>query len=169
MHWDVIMAVGQTIGALAVLISLVYLATQVRLANRISIREARSDLIDLISNIKRLPLENPQLAQLWVKLQSAETALTPEETLQAQEFSNVWLYFLQKVNGAYEAGLLPKKVFEIYLAHFSVVLMKQPGLVPHIALAYQNSAIKRGDFAATDHVLSLLDKLGKSDKSSGDA
>lgn len=169
MHWDAIMAVGQTIGALAVLISLVYLATQVRLANRISIREARSDLIDLISSIKRLPLENPQLAQLWVKLQSAETALTPEETLQAHEFANVWLYFLQKANGAYEAGLLPKKVFHIYLDHFSAMLVKQPGLVPHVALVYRDSAIEPGDFAATDHVFNLLDKLGKSRKSAGGA
>ena len=169
MHWDAIMAVGQTIGALAVLISLIYLATQVRLANRISIREARSDLIDLISGIKRLPLENPQLAQLWVKLQSAETALTPEETLQAYEFASVWLYFLQKVNGAYEAGLLPQKVFKIYLDHFATMLVKQPGLVPHVALVYQDSAIEPGDFAATDHVFNLLGKMGKSDTSAGGA
>lgn len=156
MNWEAMTAIGQTVGALAVVISLIYLSTQVRLGNRISIREARADLIDQVSGIKRLPLENPQLALLWVKLQSAEIALTPEETLQAYEFASVWLFFLQKVNGAYEAGLLPKKIFDVYLLHFSSMLVRQPGLIPHIALVYQESAIKPGDFAASDYVFGLL-------------
>jgi hypothetical protein len=163
MNWEAMTAIGQTVGALAVVISLIYLTTQIRLANRISIREARADLIDLVSGIKRLPLENPQLARLWVKLQSAETELTPEETLQAYEFASVWLYFLQKVNGAYEAGLLPEKVFNVYLEHFSTMLVKQPGLVPHVALVYHESAIEPGDFAASDYVFNLLSTSDKAD------
>ena len=156
MNWGAITAIGEIVGAFAVVASLIYVASQIRLANRISVREARAELIDAVNAIYRLPLEQTQIAQLEVKLQSDNPTLTAEETHQAKALAKLWIVFLSKVNGARESGLLPAKVYEVYLGNFSLQLADQPGLVPYLRDQYQKSSISRGDFDAHDRAFHLL-------------
>ena len=161
MNWDAIAAVGETIGALAVVASLLYVATQMRQSNRISIRETRSALVATGAGIARLSLENPQIAILCVKLQSTDPVLTPEEAHPANDLASMWLYFLAQVNGSYEAGLLPDRVFEVYLETVSRLLTQMPGLTPHLTTALQEVGIKPGDFATHDFVFDLIERSQK--------
>ena len=156
MNWEAITAIGETVGALAVVASLIYVATQIRLANRISVREARAELIEAISQIYRLPLEHPQIAQLEVKLQSKNPTLTPEEKHQVRALVNLWIPFTSKVSGAHESGLLPDRVFEIYMDTILQQIASQPGLIPHFVMALKESPIERGDFAALDRIFDFL-------------
>ena len=156
MNWDAIGAVGEGLGALAVIASLVYVASQIRLANRISVREARAELIDTIQAIYRLPLEHPRLAELDVKLQSRDATYTPEEAYQARALALLWITFLSKVNGTHESGLLPDIVFNIYVNNLSMQLQKQPGLAFFLFEGYKESSIRPGDFAAHDRIFALL-------------
>ena len=156
MNWEAVTAIGETLGAVAVVASLVYVATQISLANRISVREARAAIVETIHEIYRLPLEHPHVAALEVKLQSNEPTLTPEEVYQAEALVKLWITFLSKVNGAHESGLLPDRVYEVYLDNFSGQLVKQPGLIPYVASGYDQSSIRPGDFDAHDRIFSLL-------------
>lgn len=156
MNWDAIAAVGEGLGALAVIGSLVYVASQIRLANRISVREARAELVDTVQAIYRLPLEHPQLAELDVKLESRDATYTPEEAYQARALALLWITFLSKVNGTHESGLLPDIVFKIYLNTVSMQLQSQPGLAPFLIEGYKGSSIRPGDFSAHDHMFALL-------------
>ena len=161
MNWDAIAAVAETIGAVAVVASLIYVATQMRQSNRIGIRETRSALIAHGAGISRLSLENPQVADLCVKLRAANSVLTPEEAHQAYDLASMWVYYLAQVNGSHEAGLLPDRVFEVYLGTFSRLLTRMPGLSPHFVTVLQETGIKPGDFAAHDFVFNLI---GRSEK-----
>ncbi len=158
MNWDAIAAVGETIGALAVVASLIYVATQIRQANRISIRETRSALIAHGAGMARLSLENPQIADLCVKLRATNPVLTPEEAHQAYDLASMWVFYLAQVNSSREAGLLPDRVFEVYLETFSRLLTRMPGLSPHLVTVLQETGIKPGDFAAHDFVFNLIAK-----------
>ena len=66
MNWDAIGAVGEILGAMAVFLSLVYLASQIRAQNR----ESRISSVHEITEAFRQSLEvlsAPEMAQIYVK------------------------------------------------------------------------------------------------------
>ena len=66
MNWDAIGAVGEILGAMAVFLSLVYLASQIRAQNR----EYRISSVHEITEAFRQSLEQltvPEMAQIYVK------------------------------------------------------------------------------------------------------
>jgi hypothetical protein len=67
MNWEMISAVGQMLGALGVIISIVYLAAQIRNQNNESRRAAMNVLTTHWSDLNRSLVENPDLAALWIR------------------------------------------------------------------------------------------------------
>ena len=68
-----ISAVGQMLGAVGVIISIVYLAAQIRNQNKESQRAAMNALTTHWSDLNRTLVESPDLAALWIRaLQSFE-------------------------------------------------------------------------------------------------
>jgi hypothetical protein len=62
-----ISAVGQMLGAVGVIISIVYLAAQIRSQNKESRRAAMNVLTLHWSDLNRTLVENPDLAPLWIR------------------------------------------------------------------------------------------------------
>jgi hypothetical protein len=66
MNWEMISAVGQMLGAVGVIISIIYLAAQIRNQNKESQRAAMNVLTTHWSDLNRSLVENPDLAALWL-------------------------------------------------------------------------------------------------------
>src|SRR6266481_3021809 len=62
-----ISAVGQMLGAIGVIISIVYLAAQIRNQNKASQRQAMNVLTTHWSDLNRTLVENPEMAVLWLR------------------------------------------------------------------------------------------------------
>jgi len=54
MNWDAIAAVGELVGGLAVIVSLLYLATQIRISNRIARGESQRTTYDVYTFFSRI-------------------------------------------------------------------------------------------------------------------
>jgi hypothetical protein len=67
MNWEMISAVGQMLGAVAVIISIVYLAAQIRNQNKESQRAAMNVLTSHWMDLNRTLVENPDFAALWLR------------------------------------------------------------------------------------------------------
>ena len=67
MNWEMISAIGQMLGAVGVLISIVYLAAQIRNQNKESQRAAMNALTTHWSDLNKRLVENPQMAVLWLR------------------------------------------------------------------------------------------------------
>src|SRR5207247_6364828 len=67
MNWEMISAIGQMLGALGVIISIAYLAAQIRNQNKESQRAAMNVLTTLWSDLNRTLVENPEMAVLWIR------------------------------------------------------------------------------------------------------
>jgi hypothetical protein len=67
MNWEMISAVGQMLGAIGVIISIIYLAVQIRNQNKESQRAAMNVLTTHWSDLNRTLVENPDLAALWIR------------------------------------------------------------------------------------------------------
>ena len=93
MNWDAIGAIGEIIGAAAVVVSLIYLAVQIRA----QLQESRLAAIFDISTTYResiTALRDPGLAKLFVRGKDDYEQLEPEEKVQyvslIQGFLRVW-------------------------------------------------------------------------------
>ena len=67
MNWKMISALGQMLGALGVIISLIYLAIQIRSQKRESRNTAMNALVTHFSDLMRSQAENPDLCDLWLR------------------------------------------------------------------------------------------------------
>jgi hypothetical protein len=67
MNWEMINAVAQLLGAVGVIISIIYLAAQIRNQNKESQRAAMNLLTTHWSDLNRTLVENPELAMIWLR------------------------------------------------------------------------------------------------------
>ena len=90
MNWDAISAVGEIFGAIAVLITLLYLAVQVRqtrLAQRFdSVRTSRTERREFFTAVR----DSPYIPPILAKLEAGEE-ITPEESIRlSSHYSAQW-------------------------------------------------------------------------------
>ena len=67
MNWEMISAIGQMLGAIGVIISLVYLAIQIRSQKQESRSAAMNTLVTHFSDLLRSQVENADFCALWLR------------------------------------------------------------------------------------------------------
>ena len=82
MNWEAIGAIGEIIGALGVVVSLVYLASQIRTQNRESRLSAVMEWTTQWNAFSVSFAENPVLSEIWVKGVQDFSSLNPSELVQ---------------------------------------------------------------------------------------
>ena len=102
MNWDAIGAVGELLGSLAVLVTLAYLAVQVRHAREQMARAARDARFDALRQLSALLVTTPQLRHAQEKLSHHL----------GQRFDSTWMGFVIANGGtADDAALLGSQQF----------------------------------------------------------
>jgi hypothetical protein len=105
MNWDAISAVGEITGATAVVISLIYLAIQVRHNTEVARASTRQAIADSTMTAGSDLIHQPQMAEVVVKdLQRRE--LNFEEHLQLQTRAYLGLRHFENVHYQFRAGML---------------------------------------------------------------
>ena len=82
MNWDAIGAVGEIVGALAVFLTLAYLAMQIRQNTKAVQSSAIDSAIGNVSSARQAIFENTELATLYLKGSKEPENLSEVETLQ---------------------------------------------------------------------------------------
>ena len=109
MNWDAISAIGEIVGAVAVVVSLIYLASQIRQQNRESRISSSHEITEAFRDTIGA-LKDPAMAELSVKAMRGLEGLTDAEKLQvlalAQTYFRVWEEaHYQATEGRLEAGM----------------------------------------------------------------
>ena len=86
MNWDAISAVGEIIGAVAVVISLVYLAVQIRQNSKIVAANTFQSISATASDLAMRLAESPELSELMLAGFGDPKTLTPKQSMQMQLF-----------------------------------------------------------------------------------
>lgn len=154
MNWDAISAISESIASVAVIISLVYLAQQIRQSNKLSQSQTRTDLRHL-SNVEVSQLvEHPDIWLLMWK-----DKLAPEEQSRLHSFLIGAIRFREFIWRQFKMGLLDRATFEGYIR-----------VVPQM-LSFQRTRKWWDDYGQTgtfdpefvDYVEDLLAKTPKAD------
>ena len=121
MDWDAIGAIGEIVGAVAVVASLVYLATQIRTQIRESrlaaSRELTANLIETYS-----ALQTPQMADIWARGSKNYDALTESEKIQILAFFQRYFRALENAFHQASDGLLNQQVWDGIARHIGGVM-----------------------------------------------
>lgn len=103
MNWEAIGAIGEIGGALAVLVSLIYLAVQIRQNTKMMRSSAKQQLTAGTQNLIYKAIDN---SDAWVKLTNGEHASTPEEDARMSLLVRAMLRGFEAQVYQHQAGLL---------------------------------------------------------------
>ena len=95
MNWEAVGAIGEVVGALAVVLTLAYLARQIRLSNRQDLLAAFRHNFDSTNQFLASTLESAELAEIVVKGRASYEALTAAERLRFDHFHFIVLNIVE--------------------------------------------------------------------------
>jgi hypothetical protein len=124
MNWDAAGAIGEIIGAFAVLITLVYLVKQIRHSTDVS---KVTVYHEAISQIVESGLE-PDFASLLVKIQSDEV-LTPEEQTRSFTLATAFIFGHEILLHLFRQGQVDEQLWENIIAN-NMVFLKGDMILP---------------------------------------
>ena len=110
MNWDAISAVSETVSSIAVIISLIYLAQQIRHSNKLSQSQTRTDLRQQACAEVESLIQHPDI---WLMFWKEE--LTDLERSRLHSFMLRALRFREYIWRQHKLGLLDKDTFETYI------------------------------------------------------
>jgi len=109
-----ISAVGQMLGAIGVIISIVYLAAQIRNQNKESQRQAMNVLTTHWSDLNRTLVENPEMAVLWLVLRDVSRTWMPSRSCSSARIWGVSCGFADSLYLRVLDGTLDKRLWRGY-------------------------------------------------------
>ena len=134
MYWDAIAATGEWAGAVAVVVTLIYLALQIRQQNKIAQYSAWQSVIDGFNLALSTALADKENIALWVRGLDDPDRLTDDEMLM---FSN---HFTQ---------LMPFKMTAMFIAQKMRKQVNWPAEMPRIGRLVFEAGSKPINMAAT--------------------
>lgn len=106
MNWEAISAVSEIIGAIAVVVSLIYVAAQIRQNTKMMRSTAKQSLTEATQNFLYTAIDR---SEEWVKLISGEEPATPEENARMALIVRAMLRGFESQCYQYESGLLAEE------------------------------------------------------------
>jgi len=126
MHWDAVAAVGEILGAVAVLTTLGYLSVQVRQANRAARSAAARELRDSTAEIMRSISSNTELFEIYYDGMNNPSTLDRKQQLR---FDTVILQIMRALESQYiehRAGNLDDEMLAS-IAENALLVLRTPG------------------------------------------
>jgi len=128
MNWDAIGAVGEIVGAGAVLLTLVYVAFQLKQTNDISRFNASKEIADSFDNMNQMIVNDPSLRQALAKTTDLSTDEKEQVYAYVNMFCNTWLM----IQVAHDNGLLDKEFFTAAKRDVPFELERWPNVRPFV-------------------------------------
>ena len=120
MNWEAISTIAEIVGATAVVISLIYLATQIRQNSRQveeQVRALRLQAYDTAGadfSALRLHISgSPQLSSVWRRAKDSYRALEPDEQAQANELLHELMWAYQNIFSRMEDGTADEALWKL--------------------------------------------------------
>jgi len=129
MNWEAAGAIGEIVGAIAVVTTILYLAKQVTQTNRVTTASGARELQEQYAHVYTLIATDPQITRLVTKLRDPNfEPCSDEEREQVESFclllTGIWL----TTAIAYDHGQIDRTLYRVYCADVGVKLAKWPGI-----------------------------------------
>lgn len=126
MNWDAISAIGEIVGALGVIVTLLYLATQIKHASRLSQAQSHAASVNDALPFFQWQIQDQEFAKIYRDGLLDFESLSPEDRIR---FSQAFYYLLlafKDVSEANSRGLMDDPTYEAW-KEFIGRMLKMPG------------------------------------------
>ena len=133
MNWDAISAVAQMVGSIAVVVSVLYLAVQLRSSTRVARVAAQDAAAATLREVTKPFMENAELARVWRAGLEDIKSLSAEDQARFFHAAHQFLKALETIHFHYIYGLLDAQLWEGWrelLRHY----VASPGLEHYLTL-----------------------------------
>lgn len=148
------------VGILAVVLSLVFVAWELRQANRIAIANSEAEIRTAVRDLNLSVAENPELGLLVAKLIRNDTELSPGEEARRIAYAQARFNIYAQINAAYQNGLLSEYSLDVYRVSLPDILRREPGIVETFADIARMVKFERGSSPLWDTLLTELSERG---------
>jgi hypothetical protein len=129
MNWDALGAVGELLGGLVVIATLLYLARQLSQTNKISKSSVARELQQKYTDLYTLIASDPGINSLVTRLRSSDyVPQSEEEEEQLESFGLILCGIWLGTGIAYTQGQMEQNLYEVYCKDVEVKLSKWPGM-----------------------------------------
>ena len=118
MDWDAVGAIGEIIGAVAVVVTLIYLAAQIRQNTKHLASTSLQALADRAENRVLLFASNPEFAAMYAKFQADPQSLSASEAVQLYGWIGAWLTDLEDTYRQFKLGTVEASTMQVRLRFF---------------------------------------------------
>jgi len=119
---------GEFLGGLGVIISLIFLAQQIRVSNKLAIAACEREIMSSFSSINELQMGTTDASIIMSKLVDQNSEFNENETEKARAFArrmaNVWL----SAEASYTQGFLTDATYQIVLEDIKMHLKTYPAM-----------------------------------------
>ncbi|MEQ8954593.1 MAG: hypothetical protein RL120_10705 [Gammaproteobacteria bacterium] len=125
MNWDALGAIGEIAGAIGVIVTLLYLARQIRESNHSARHAGTQEILNQVTSGIRDQAKDPALVDLWIRGHMCDPDLTPEETtrfrMQLMQFVMIW----ERAFSLHREGRLDESVWQTLSRHRGQIVMSR--------------------------------------------
>jgi len=143
MNWDALGAIGELVGAAAVVLTLGYLAIQVRQSANQSSANTGWTILNEFNRMQEVLLANPHITDLLEKLQSDEE-LTRNEDIRLETLANRYVTHWFQVENAYRRGLVDDVLYKNMCEDVDRMLTQYPRIRPKFISILDFYSVSRG-------------------------
>jgi len=125
MNWDAIGAIGESVGSIAVVITVAYLAVQIRQSSRHTKALLQQGQVGRVAN-ELLQMANSENAETWIKGNGGEATPESVQDLKFAQLCNLVIYDMMDFYNTHFDQLTSEEQFESACVGYSN-LLRQPG------------------------------------------
>jgi len=129
MNWDAIGAVGEILGAVLVLATLIYLARQISQSVELGRATQNRAIMESYESFNNVIISNRESAELLAKMESTTGDLSPADTVQIRHLGYRFINIYFSVHTSYSSGQLSREEYDAYKNDCQVIFETYPGLL----------------------------------------
>ena len=126
MNWDGLGAAAETLGAMGVVITVAYLALQIRQNTRAIRSAAQQSMFDNSHTLRLALSQSPEIAGLLIKAAESYESLTAEEALRFEAFGGTILGEWENVFFQNEHSVVDPDMWEAWDTSYREIFKTQP-------------------------------------------
>lgn len=130
MDWVAIGAIGETLGGIAVIGTLIYLGRQIKHSLKLTRATQKQARMDSFATLNESILTNPELRRFLYRMQSTDAAMRDEDVVLARHYIYLLFNIYNSAQSSFDARLISRKEFEFFKNDLRVYLETYPALGP---------------------------------------
>ena len=159
MNWTVLGVVSQLVAAAGIIVSLFYLAQQIRQSTRATMSATYQSIVANVTSAARAVIDNADMAEIFVKGADDPDALSPEERARFNLLASSWFRHYDGLYTHYCTGMLEEQQLEAFRRYLTTVVRIR-GMV---VWWHENSRAFTESFQAFVDELIALERAGSHD------